>query len=102
MIDFKFETVGVFYIKRENISPTELKLHFYGKDYRTDPNSYIKINTIRYKDLTLPELFEYTTMATDNHDYAHLTNVDFVSFTGTWHIKFTEDDVKQILKRKLS
>lgn len=102
MIEFQFETVGPFYIKRENISPTELKLHFHGKNYRTDSDSYIKINTIRYKDLILPELFEYTTMTTDNHDYAHLKNVDYVTFNGTWHIKFTEDDVKAILKRKLT
>ena len=101
MIEFEFETIGPFYIKREEISPTEVKLHFYGKNYRTHSDSYIKINTIRYKNLILPELFQYSTMTTDNKDYAYLTNVDYVTFNGTWHIKFSDDDVRQILKKKL-
>jgi hypothetical protein len=41
-------------------------------------------------------------MTTDNEDYKELKNVNYVSFNGTWKLKFTEDDIKQILKKKLT
>jgi hypothetical protein len=41
-------------------------------------------------------------MSTDNKDYAKLTNVNYVSFNGIWELEFTEDDIKKILKKKLS
>ena len=40
-------------------------------------------------------------MKTDNADYANLSNVNYVSFNGTWQLNFTEDNIKEILKRKL-
>lgn len=102
MIHFRFETNGYIKIKRNEISPTEIKLEFYGKDYNKRPTDHILINAIKYKGLVLPELFEYSTMKTDNAEYAYITNVNYISFNGTWHLKFTDDDVREILKRKLT
>ena len=102
MIHFRFETNGYIKIKRKEISPTEIKLEFYGKDYNKRPTDHILINDIKYKGLILPELFEYSTMTTDNAEYAYITNVNYISFNGTWHLKFTDDDVREILKRKLT
>jgi len=102
MIHLKFETHGALLIKRENISDTEIKLHFYGKNYKTNPDDHVIIKDIYYNDLHLNELIAYSTMTTDNTDYAYLTAVDYISFNGTWHLHFTDDDVKAILKRKLT
>ena len=41
-------------------------------------------------------------MSTDNKDYANLTNVNYISFNGIWELKFTEQDIKNILKKKLT
>ena len=41
-------------------------------------------------------------MSTDNEDYAELTNVNYVTFNGIWELNFTEDDLKQILRYKLT
>jgi hypothetical protein len=41
-------------------------------------------------------------MTTDNNEYANLSNVNYVSFNGTWKLNFTEEDIKKILKRKLT
>jgi len=41
-------------------------------------------------------------MSTDNAQYANLTNVNYVTFNGLWQLKFTEDDVKEILRKKLT
>ena len=41
-------------------------------------------------------------MTTDNEEYANLTDVNYVSFNGTWKLKFTEEDIKSVLKRKLT
>lgn len=102
MIELEFETAGYLQVQREDVSDTEIKLHFSGKDYKTKPDDYVIIKTIKYRNLILPELFEYTNMTTDNKDYAYMSDVDYVSFNGTWHLKFTENDVKEILKRKLT
>jgi hypothetical protein len=41
-------------------------------------------------------------MTTDNEEYKNLTNVNYVSFNGTWRLKFTEDDIKNVLRKKLT
>lgn len=78
------------------------KIEFYGKNYKTNTDDYVIINNIYFKDLILPELFEFSTMSTDNEDYKNLTNVNYVSFNGIWKLKFTEDDIKDILRKKLT
>jgi len=78
------------------------KFIFMEKNYVTNTKDYVIIKTIYYKDLLLNELFQYSTMTTDNEDYKELKNVNYVSFNGTWKLKFTEDDIKQILKKKLT
>ena len=68
----------------------------------TNTNDHVIIKAIYYKDLILPELFEFSTMSTDNEQYANLTNVNYVSFNGLWQLNFTEEDVKEILRKKLT
>ena len=97
MIDYVFENNGS--IQYDVNGP---KIHFYGKNYVTNTKDYVIIKSIHYKDLLLNELFQYSTMTTDNEDYKELKNVNYVSFNGTWELKFTEDDIKQILKKKLT
>jgi hypothetical protein len=101
MIEFEFENNGHFSYEVE-IKDHGAKIRFYGKNYKTNTEDHVIINNIYYKDLILPELFEYSTMSTDNKDYAKLTNVNYVSFNGIWELEFTEDDIKKILKKKLS
>jgi len=101
MIEFDFTNNGSILYDIE-IQDHGAKIRFYGKNYNTNTEDHVIINNIYYKDLILPELFEYTTMKTDNKDYAELTNVNYVSFNGIWEIKFTDDDLKKILKKKLS
>jgi hypothetical protein len=31
-----------------------------------------------------------------------MKNVDYVSFNGTWRLEFTENDVREILRKKLT
>ena len=102
MIELEFENHGSLLYYIENIGTTEIKVHFYNKNYVTNPKDYVIIKSIYYKDLILPELFEFTTMTTDNDEYDNLSNVNYVSFNGTWQLKFTEEDIKEILKRKLT
>jgi|TARA_R110000822_G_C15225392_1_gene484741 hypothetical protein len=102
MIELEFDNYGSLLYYIENIGTTEIKVHFYDKNYVTNPEDYVIIKSIIYKGLILPELFEYSLMSTDNTEYASLTNVNYVSFNGTWQLKFTEEDIKSILKRKLS
>lgn len=101
MIEFDFTNNGSILYDIE-IQDYGAKIRFYGKNYKTNTEDHVIIDNIYYKDLILPELFEYSTMSTDNKDYAELTNVNYVSFNGIWEIKFTEDNLKQILKKKLS
>ena len=101
MIQFDFINNGNFLYEIE-IQDHGAKIRFYGKNYNTNTEDHVIIDNIYYKDLILPELFEYSTMTTDNKDYAELTNVNYISFNGIWEIKFTDDDLKQILKKKLS
>jgi hypothetical protein len=102
MIDLTIENTGTLEYTVNNLSESHVVIEFYGKNYKTNPDDYVIIKDIYYKDLLLNELFEYTSMTTDNADYNNLSNVDYVSFNGVWQLKFTEDDVKSILKRKLS
>ena len=37
-----------------------------------------------------------------NKEYTKLENVNYISFNGTWELKFTEDDIRKILKKKLT
>lgn len=101
MIELEFENHGSF---RTNVTSNEYdaKVEFYGKNYVTNTNDHVIIKNIYYKDLILPELFEFSTMSTDNEQYAYLTNVNYVTFNGLWELKFTEEDVKQILRKKLT
>lgn len=101
MIELEFENNGSLQM---NISVTDYTANilFYGKNYKTNTEDYVIIKNIYYKDLKLPELFEFTKMTTDNKEYAYLTNVDYISFNGKWQLKFTEEDIKAILKRKLT
>jgi len=101
MIEFDFTNNGSILYDIE-IQDHGAKIRFYGKNYKTNTEDHVIIENIYYKDLILPELFEYSTMSTDNKDYAELTNVNYISFNGIWEIKFTEDDLKKILKKKLS
>jgi len=101
MIELQFENNGVLQYDVE-IYKYRAKISFYGKNYKTNTEDYVIIKNIYYKDLILPELFEFTTMTTDNTEYANLNNVNYVSFNGTWELKFTEEDIKEILKRKLT
>ncbi len=101
MIQFDFINNGNFSYEVE-IQDHGAKIRFYGKNYNTNTEDHVIINNIYYKDLILPELFEFSSMTTDNKDYAELTNVNYISFNGIWEIKFTEEDLKKILKKKLS
>ena len=101
MINFDFEDHGS--IKYDiHTYDHEATIEFYGKNYKTNTKDYVIINNIYFKDLILPELFEFSTMSTDNEDYKNLTNVNYVSFNGIWKLKFTEDDIKDILRKKLT
>ena len=91
MIDYVFEDNGSI---QYDVNGT--KIHFYGKNYVTNAKDYVIIKSIYYKDLLLNELFQFSNMTTDNEDYTELKNVNYVSFNGTWELKFTEDDIKQI------
>ena len=101
MIELEFENHGSF---RTNVTCNQYdaKVEFYGKNYVTNTNDHVIIKTIYYKDLILPELFEFSTMSTDNEQYANLTNVNYVSFNGLWQLNFTEEGVKKILRKKLT
>jgi len=101
MIEFDFINNGSILYDVE-IQDHGAKIRFYGKNYKTNTEDHVIIDNIYYKDLILPELFEYSKMTTDNKDYAELTNVNYISFNGIWEIKFTDNDLKQILKKKLS
>tara|TARA_B100001057_G_scaffold111122_1_gene109218 strand:+ start:1268 stop:1573 length:306 start_codon:yes stop_codon:yes gene_type:complete len=101
MIEFDITNNGSMIYEVE-VEDYGAKIRFYGKNYKTNTEDYVKINNIYYKDLILPELFEYSTMSTDNEDYAELTNVNYVTFNGIWELNFTEDDLKQILRYKLT
>jgi hypothetical protein len=37
-----------------------------------------------------------------NYSTNNLTNVNYISFNGIWELKFTEQDIKNILKKKLT
>lgn len=99
MIDYVFENYGCL---KSDIDGT--KIYFYGKDYKTNTEDYVIIKGIYYKDLLLNELFEFSSMTTDsdNKEYTKLENVNYISFNGTWELKFTEDDIRKILKKKLT
>ena len=101
MIEFDITNNGSMVYEVE-IKDYGAKIRFHGKNYKTNAEDYVTINNIYYKDLILPELFEYSTMSTDNEDYAELTNVNYVTFNGIWELSFTEDDLKQILRYKLT
>ena len=101
MIEFDITNNGSMIYEVE-VEDYGAKIRFYGKNYKTNTEDHVIINNIYYKDLILPELFEYSTMSTDNEDYAELTNVNYVTFNGIWELNFTEDDLKQILRYKLT
>ena len=102
MIEFEIENNGSFAYE-VMLFASSGKIRFYGKNYNKNPEDYVIIKNIIYNDLILPELFEYTTMTTDsNKDYEKLTNVNYVSFNGMWELKFTENDIKKILNKKLT
>ena len=101
MIELEFENHGSFKM-HVTCNQFDAKVEFYGKNYVTNTNDHVIIKNIIYKDLILPELFGYTKMTTDNKDYANLTNVNYISFNGIWELKFTEQDIKNILKKKLT
>ena len=102
MIDLQFQGTGTPFYSIEQLTDTHIKVEFFGKNYKTNPEDYVIIENIYYKDLLLNELFEYTSMTTDNADYSNLTNVDYISFNGVWQLKFTQEDVKAILRKKLT
>jgi hypothetical protein len=99
MIDYVFENYGCLQF---DIDGT--RIHFYGKDYKTNTEDYVIIKSIYYKDLLLNELFEFSSMTTDSDNklYKKLENVNYISFNGTWKLTFTEDDIRKILKKKLT
>jgi hypothetical protein len=101
MINLEFENNGTLKYNIE-VYKYGAKVEFYGKNYKTNTDDYVIISNIYFKDLILPELFEFTTMITDNKDYLNLTNVNYVSFNGIWQLNFTEEDIKLILKKKLT
>ena len=101
MIELEFENHGSFKMD-VTCNQFDAKVEFYGKNYVTNTDDHVIIKNIYYKDLILPELFEFSTMSTDNAQYANLTNVNYVTFNGLWQLKFTEDDVKEILRKKLT
>ena len=101
MIEFEFENNGSLEYE-VTLTNNGAKIRFFGKNYSTNTEDHVIIKNIYYKDLILPELFEYSTMSTDNKDYANLTNVNYISFNGIWELKFTEQDIKNILKKKLT
>tara|TARA_B100000989_G_scaffold74587_2_gene52651 strand:+ start:37410 stop:37715 length:306 start_codon:yes stop_codon:yes gene_type:complete len=101
MLEFDFKNNGSIVYDIE-IKDRGAKIRFYGKNYNTNTDDYVIIENIYYKDLILPELLEFSKMTTDNKDYKELTNVNYISFNGIWEIKFTDNDLKQILKKKLT
>lgn len=101
MIELEFEKNGSLQMHIQ-CNEYDAKVEFYGKNYVTNTDDHVIIKNIYFKDLILPELFEFSTMSTDNEQYANLTNVNYVSFNGLWQLKFTEEDVKNILRKKLT
>ena len=103
MIEFEIENNSSFAYE-VMLLVSGATIRFYGKNYRTNPEDYVMIKNIIYNDLILPELFEYTSMTrdSDNPMYQKLTNVNYVSFNGMWELKFTENDIKKILNKKLT
>lgn len=101
MIEFDIDNNGSFVYDVE-LYGRSAKIRFYNKNYNTNTEDHVVIKNIYYKDLILPELFEFTTMTTDNADYKELTNVNYITFNGIWKLKFTEDDIKDILRKKLT
>lgn len=101
MIDLEFENNGSLQM---NVHCEEYgaSVEFYGKNYNTNTEDFVMIKNIYFKDLILPELFEFSKMTTDNQEYRNLKNVNYVSFNGLWELNFTEDDVKEILRKKLT
>ena len=57
----------------QSIGSTKEALEFYGKNYVTNTNDHVIIKNIYYKDLILPELFEFSIMYDNN--LPNLTNV---------------------------
>jgi hypothetical protein len=101
MIELEFENHGSFQMK-VTCNEHDATVEFFGKNYVTNTEDHVLIKNIYYKDLVLPELFEFSRMTTDNKEYQNITNVNYVSFNGIWYLNFTEDDIKEILKRKLT
>ena len=102
MIEFEIENNGSFAYE-VMLFASWSKIRFYGKNYNKNPEDYVIIKNIIYNDLILVELFEYTTMTTDSDNHNQkLTNVNYVSFNGMWELKFTENDIKKILNKKLT
>jgi len=101
MIELEFENNGSLQMHVQ-CNEYDATVEFYGKNYNTHTEDFVMIKNIYFNDLVLPELFEFTTMTTDNKDYASMSNVDYVSFNGTWRLEFTLDDVKAILRKKLT
>jgi hypothetical protein len=101
MIELEFKNNGSLQTK-VTCNNYDATVEFFGKYYVTNTADYVIISNIYFKDLILPELFEFTTMITDNKDYLNLTNVNYVSFNGIWQLNFTEEDIKLIMKKKLT
>ena len=101
MIELEFEKNGSLQMHVE-CNKYDATVEFYGKNYVTNTDDHVIIKNIYFNDLILPELFEFSTMSTDNEQYSYLTNVNYVSFNGTWQLTFTEEDVKEILRKKLT
>jgi hypothetical protein len=101
MIELEFENNGSLQTK-VTCNNYDATVEFFGKNYVKNTADYVIISNIYFKDLILPELFEFTTMITDNKDYLNLTNVNYVSFNGIWQLNFTEEDIKLILEKKLT
>lgn len=101
MIEFEFENNGSLQM-RVQCNEYDATIEFYGKNYNTHTEDFVIIKNIYFKDLILPELFLFSTMTTDNKDYASMSNVDYISFNGVWSLKFTDNDVREILRKKLT
>ena len=101
MIELELENNGSLQT-RVTCNDYDATIEFFGKNYVTNTNDCVIIKNIYYRDLLLPELFKFSSMTTDDEEYANLTDVNYVSFNGTWKLKFTEEDIKSVLKRKLT
>lgn len=80
----------------------EVYIHFCGKNYKTNPEDYVKIKNIYYNDLALPELVQYSEMQTDNKDYKDLECVDYISFNGVWRIRIADSTIEYLLRKRLT